>query len=109
MMTRFSGGYLVGGTGLPSSDDPLFAGSFFGSVAHFGVSRGNDIDDKDKCLSSLDGRPYTQVGGYKAEDKQTAKNGGGFQIGDVQIYYGPIQWSKRRTWSQGDLGDFVGV
>lgn len=75
MMTRFSGGYLVGGTGLPSSDDPLFAGSFFGSVAHFGVSRGNDIDDKDKCLSSLDGRPYTQVGGYKAEDKQTAKNG----------------------------------
>lgn len=80
-----------------------FPGSFFRSVAHFGVSRGNDIDDKDKCLSSLDGRPYTQVGGYKAEDKQTAKNG---------VVWGcpNLLWSnsvvKKPTWSQGDLVQF---
>lgn len=36
----------------------------------------NDIDDKDKCLSSLDGRPYTQVGGYKVQGQPCVWCGG---------------------------------
>ena len=27
---------------------------------------GNEIDDKQTCLASVDGRSYAQVGGYKA-------------------------------------------
>ena len=81
MMTRFSVGYLVGGRVIPlsPSDDHLFSRKFLrlGGLLTLGVltARGNDIDDKDKCLSSLDGRPYTQVGGYKADVRRVQFSG----------------------------------